>query len=277
MYKSFDIFVYNSYIAVNFYGTFVPSVHCYDTLQFHNLKVINSTLGYITVLIQHGTSYVLNVTLDNVILMKTHRPNAHTIKLKSNSFYFININNISCYGYIQVHVEFLENYTSCQYFNTSIPIDSVVITNSFFADILMAVFINVSNNQMISINSCTVYNGLFIENIYYQALTMVSVLIVNTQLSFYTNYINKIDNIIFSNVSISNSSQTGLVLVNSKLTINGIGGCRVGRGRAMPDQKFETESHDIIFHHNFKNIITELAWLARDRLHCFLLSKRAIS
>ena len=222
VYKSFDITVYNSYIAINFNGTFVPSVHCYDTLQFHNLKVINSTLGYITLLIQHGTctSYVLNVTLHNVILMKPHRPNAHTIKLNSNSFYSININNISCHGYIQV--EFLENYTSCQYSNTSIPIDSVVITNSYFADIFMIAFhSNVSNNQMISINSCSVHNGLFIENTYYKALTMVSILIVNTQLSFYTNYINKIDNIIFSNVSISNSLQTGLVLVNSKLTING--------------------------------------------------------
>ena len=176
MYKLFDITVYNSYIAVNFNGIFVPSVHCYNTLQFHNLKVINSTLGYITVLIQHGTSYVLNVTLDNVIVMKPH---------SSNSFYFININNISCHGYIQV--EFLENYTSCQYSNTSILIDSVVITNSYFADILVALFLsNVSNNQMISINSCSVHNGLFIENIYYKTLTMVSILIVNTQLSFYT-------------------------------------------------------------------------------------------
>ena len=219
VYKSFDITVYNSYIAVNFNGTFVPSVHCYDTLQFHNLKVINSTIGYIALMIQHDT-YVLNVTLDNVILMKPDGPNTHTIKLNSNSFYSININNISCHGYIQV--EFLENYISCQYPNTSIPIDSVVITNSYFADIFMIIFhSNVSNNQMISINSCSVHNGLFIENIYYKTLTMVSILIVNTHLSFYTNYINKIDNIIFSNVYISNSSQTGLVLVNSKLTING--------------------------------------------------------
>ena len=221
---TFDITVYNSYIAY-FSGTFVHSLHCYDTFQFHNLQVINSTLGYIKLDIQHGTSYVLNVTLDNIILMK----HDEIVLLDSNSFYFVNINNISCHGFIQVEFpgEKLIGYnynTSCQYPNTSIPIDSVVITNSYFCDGLRILFYSshsVSNNQMISINSCSVHNGLNIVNIYYQTLTMVSILIVNTQLSFGINSIDKIDDIIFSNVSISNCTNTGLVLVNSKLTING--------------------------------------------------------
>ena len=225
VYNTFDIAIYNSYIA-NFNGLFVPSVHCYDTLQFHNLQVINSTLGYIVLHIQHGTSYVLNVTLDNIILMKINRRYVHTILLYSNSFYSININNISCYGQIQVEFEDTKDYnynTSCQYPNTSIPIDSVVITKSYFFDGLNILFFsNVSNKRMISIISCSVesvYNGLGILNWYYH--TTVSLLIVNTQLSFSTTYINEVDNIIFSNVSISNCLNTGLVLVNSKLTING--------------------------------------------------------
>ena len=217
VHNSFDITIYNSYIA-HFNGVFDTSVHCYDTLQFHNLQVINSTLGYITLLILHGTSYVLNITLDNIILMK---PDLHSIFLYSNSFYSVNINNISCYGYIQVEFQGYNYNTSCQYPNTSIPIDSVVITNSYFFDGLSILFYSsVSNDQMISINSCSVHNGLLIINLYYQTLTMVSILIVNTQLSFHTNVIDKIDNIIFSNVSISNCF-TGLVLVNSKLSING--------------------------------------------------------
>ena len=75
---------------------------------------------------------------------------------------------------------------------------------------------------MILINSCSIQYSLYIVNIYYQTLTMVSILIVSTQLSFGgTTFIDKIDNIIFSNVSISNSSNTGLILSKSKLTING--------------------------------------------------------
>ena len=46
VHSSFDITVYNSHIA-SFIGVFDPSVHCYDTLQFHKLQIINSTLGYI--------------------------------------------------------------------------------------------------------------------------------------------------------------------------------------------------------------------------------------
>ena len=218
VHNTFDITVHNSYIA-SFIGVFDTSVHCYDTLQFHNLQVINSTLSFITLNIQHGTSYVLNVTLDNIILMKLD--GAHRILLNSNSFYTININNTSCYGYIQVEFLGYNHNTSCQYPNTSIPIDSVVITNSYFFYGLGFFFSSLSNNQMISINSCSVYNPLFVINIYYQTLTMVSILIVNTQLSSGTKYIHKIDNIIFSNVSISNSSNTGLILLDSKLSING--------------------------------------------------------
>ena len=221
VYNTFDITVYNSYIAY-FNGTFDPSVHCYDTLQFLNLKAINSTLGYIKLDIQHGTSYVLNVTLDNVSLLNSI---SHAIHLNSNSFYSVNINNISCLGFKVIQVDFQGyNYnTSCQYPNTSIPIDSVVITNSYFFNGLNIQFYSsVSNNQMISINSCSVRNGLNFLNLYYlQTQTMVSILIVNTQLSFFRNYIEKIDNIIFSNVSINNCSNTGITLVDSKLTING--------------------------------------------------------
>ena len=225
VYNTFDITVYNSYIAY-FIGIFDPSVHCYDTLQFHNLQVINSILGYIALYIQHGTSYVLNVTLDNTILKKRdiHVYDAHTIILYSNSFYSVNINNTSCYGDIQVEFQDYNYNTSCQYPNTSTPIDSIVITNSyFFYGLGISFYSSVSNNQMISINSCSVHkDGLFIINhIYYQTLTMVSILIVNTQLSSGTNHISKIDNIIFSNVSISSCTNTGLILLNSKLTING--------------------------------------------------------
>ena len=222
VYNSFDITVYNSYIA-NFIGEFDTSVHCYDNLQFHNLQVINSTLGYIQLNITHGTSYVLNITLDNIILMKVGRFYAHTIFLYSNSFYSININNTSCHGFIKVMIVEDSYNTSCQYSNTSIPVDSVVITNSHFFNGLVITFflIRVSNNQIILINSCSVHSVTYITNVYYQTLTMVSIFIVNTQLSFDTTYIHKIDNITFSNVSISNSLNTGLILLNSKLTING--------------------------------------------------------
>ena len=216
---TFDITIYNSYIAY-FIGIFDPSLQCYDTLQFHNLQVINSTLGFITLNIQHGTSYVLKITLHNTILMKLDRY-AHTIHLYSNSFYSVNINNTSCYGFVRLGFQGHNYNTSCQYPNTSIPIDSVVITNSYFDGLSIKFYSSVSNYQMISIDSCSVHNDLYILNIYYQTLTMVSILIVNTQLSFGINFIEKIDSIVFSNVSISSCTNTGLVLLNSKLKIDG--------------------------------------------------------
>ena len=233
VYNSFEITVYNSHTAY-LGGMFDPSVHCYDTLQFHNFKVINSTLGYIVLFIQHGTSYVLNVTLHNIILIKLDLDITHSIVLYSNSFYSVTVNNTSCYGSIQLQVMFqgYSHNTSCQYPNISIPIDSIVIANSYFFDSLDILFFSsLLNNQTVSIESCSLHNSLYIENLYYQTLTMVSILIVNTRLSFGINYIAQIDNIIFSNVSITNSSNSGLVLVNSKLTING--GLTVSNNRGV--------------------------------------------
>ena len=223
VYNSFEVTVYNSYISV-LYGQFDTLTHCYDALQFHNLKLINSTLGYISLEIHQGTQYILNVTLESNILLEVNSQYSHKMSLNPNSLYSVNINNVSCYGRIQVwfsnHVQSIYN-TSCQYPDISIPTDSMLITNSFFDEFAIYFSSSVSNNQTVSMNFCSVHNGLTIQSDSYQALTMVSVLIVNTQLSFGVNYIHKIDNIIFFNVSISNSLQTGLVLVNSKLTING--------------------------------------------------------
>ena len=222
VYNSSEVTINNGYIPCFYFnGRLDPSVHCYDTLQFHSLKVINSTIGNIQLHIKHGTSYVINVTFDNIVLMRNDaQSTSHIIYLDFNSLYSFNINNTSCHNFMQVLFQYVNYRQSC---DISIPTNSIVITNSYFFD-GFAIFFDSSvssNNQTVSMNSCSVHNGLTIHSDSYQALTMVSILIVNTQLSFGLNYINKIDNIIFSNVSISNSLQTGLVLVNSKLTING--------------------------------------------------------
>ena len=143
----------------------------------------------------------------------------NSIYLYSNSFYSVNIINTSCYGLIYVIFPDHNYNASCQYSNTSIPIDSVVITNSYFFDGLRIIFYSSASNNQIQI-SCSVHSGLYIEKFYYQAWTMISILIVSTQLSIGTNFIDIIDNIIFFNVSISNCSNSGLILVNSKLKIN---------------------------------------------------------
>ena len=212
---SLGVAVYNSYIS-HFHGEFVSSPHHYDILEFYNLKFISSTLGYMHLIAQH-TSYTLNVTLENVILLNP-RHHVHTISLNSNSIYSVNINNVSCYGHIQVL--YVQRFTGSQ--NPNIHhIDSVTITNSHFFELGIFFESFVSRNQSILINSCLIYNTLDIENFYYQTLTMVSILIKNTQLMNNVNGINNINSIIFSNVTISNSLHTGLVLDNSKLTING--------------------------------------------------------
>ena len=224
---SFEVTIYNSYIR--FYGVFGPSVHCYDTLRFHNLKFIHSTLDYIELQIQQGTSYVVNITLDNIILHDPGHGGYHLIQPNPNSLYSININNILCYGYLQLdfqrslEYDFVYN-TSCQYPRINIP---VVITNSYLVDGLgIWFFSNVSKNQTISINSCLI-KGLLIANQITQKLNRyhqpleVSIHVANTQLVNSGNYIINVDNVIFSNISISNCLHTGLMLIYSKLTING--------------------------------------------------------
>ena len=224
VYNSFEVTVYSSYISV-LYGQFDTSTHCYDALQYHNLKLINSTLGYISLEIHQGTQYILNVTLESNILMKFNPQYAHTMSLNPNSLYSVYINNVSCYGRIQVlfsnHVQSIFN-TSCRYPNISIPINSIVITNSYFVEKVVIWFSSsVSNNHTISIKSCSVHNGFDIGNPYHQSLIMVLILIKNLQIINSTHYIGHIDNIVFSDVTISESLHTGLVLVNSKLIING--------------------------------------------------------
>ena len=227
IFNTFGATIYNSYI-VYFRGVFDASVHCYEDLPFHNLKLISSTFGYISLTMRHGTSYVLNVTLDNTVLLD--KLNYNYLFLNPNSFYFININNVSSYGIMKVWFtdNIVPNYynTSCQYPNISKHIDVVVIINSyFFSSFHIFIFHSrVLNNQMISIKYCSMYHGFHILNFYLQTFTMQSMLpisIENTQLMNGAHSIMNINNIILSNVSISNSSTTGLTLENSQLTING--------------------------------------------------------
>ena len=219
--NSFEVTVYNSYISY-FHGQFYPSVHCYDTLQSQNLKLINSTLDYMALVILNGTSHVVNITLDNIIILHGPPLSGHKIFLEPNSLYSININNVSCHGRIEIQFGYSSYNTSCQYLNISIPIvSSIVITNSHFVHVLgiwLAMY--ESSDQTISINSSSI-QGLYIENMDHLTVTTISILVMNTQLVSDVNYIYNIDNVIFSNVSISNCLQTGLVLVNSKLIING--------------------------------------------------------
>ena len=217
VYNSFGITIYNSHIF-NFIGQFHPSVHCYNTLQFHNLKFVNFTLKIIRLYIQQDTSYVLNATMDNITT------SLHTlIFLSQNSLYSIYINHASHKEF--VYISFQDTFTetaSCQYPNISIPANSIVITNSYFVEQLIISFpSSVVSDKTILISSCSIYKGLQFTNGYHQAATKTSILIMDTQLINGTNYINNIDNIIFSNVSISNSLNTGLVLANTKLTISG--------------------------------------------------------
>ena len=221
VFNSFEVTIYNSYIS-DFYGRFDPLEHCHDALEFRNLKIINSNLFFL-LKIQHGTSYVLNVTLDSISMQPKPPESDNAIVPNQNSLYSININNTSCYGVLSMlfNDTIGSNYnTSCQYPNNSII--SIVITNSYFINFLIIWFNLRSDKQIstvsIAINSCSFYHGVDIVN-NYQTLTVIS--IANTKLMNYTNMINNIDNIIFSNVSISNGLHTGLVLVNSKLSVNG--------------------------------------------------------
>ena len=231
IYNSFEVAIYNSHIDY-FNGQFEPLVHCYNRLQFHNLKFINSTIYYIKSLaIQHGTSYALNVTLDSILLMVMDSNYVHNILLNTNSLYSININNVTCYE--EITIQFNDNmgfnYNSCQYPNTSIPNTvPAVIANSYISDVLCIKYSNklfysssVSKKQTLLIDSCTL-RALRVKYQYYQIFTPVSVLLVNTQLRNGTNIIINIDSVIFSNVSVSNSVvTTALALTNSKLIING--------------------------------------------------------
>ena len=222
--NSFGVNIYNSYIILFYFvEQFDP---CYESLQFHSLKFTNTTLNSIYLNIQHGTSYVLNVILDNILFTKLDLPHTNGILLNSNSLYYININNVSCHGRLQLKIFDVtrSNYnTSCQYPNASVPTNHIVITNSYF---VVGLFLRFSSSSIsnkictISINSCLVH-GLYIDNAYSHPLTMVSILIKNTQLTNVVNGMTNIDNIIISNVTISNSAYTGLVLIHSKLTING--------------------------------------------------------
>ena len=224
VYNSFGVAVYNTYIY-DFNVTFESAVHCYDTLRMYDFKAINSTFASIRLTIQQGASYVLNVTLDSVILLGGIGD--IYIFLNPSSLYSIDINNVSCYEYTRVLFINLigSNYIpSCQNPNINLPINSIVITNSYFYDELSIEFLVHSNSQNISISSNhSVFKGLDINtgNINKQIHQSLTVHLMNTQLVNDQNSISNLDNVIFSNVSISKCVGTGLSLINTKLTING--------------------------------------------------------
>lgn len=104
------------------------------------------------------------------------------------------------------------------------PTSFIVITKSDFRAVDLFIFSS-TNKQMILINYCSIYGaggvGLAVYASHFIQHSLPQIFIVNTQLFDSTTNINNFGNIIFTNVSITNSSDTGLLVINSKLTIKG--------------------------------------------------------
>ena len=225
--NSFKIAINNSYISY-FYGTFNPSVHCYSNLQSHDLTFINSNFSYFGLIMQHATSYILNVTLDNISFIKLDSQIKYPIYIvaSQNSLNNVIINNVFCYGDLLVQfVQLAANNTSnCKYHHMPAASNHLVIRSSYIGGRFQIFFLsNITYNQLITINSCVMYNGFYIENEYDRPLIMVLIVVVNTQLLHGLHAISnmQVNNIIFSNVFIGYNGVTGLSLINSKLAVSG--------------------------------------------------------
>ena len=224
--NSFKIAINNSYISY-FYGTFNPSVHCYSSLQSHDLTFINSNFSFFVLIMQHATSYILNVTLDNISFIKIDSQIKYPIYIvaSQNSLNNVIINNVFCYGDLLVQfVQAANNTSNWKYHHMPAASNHLMIRSSYIGGNFQISFIsNVTYNQLITINSCVMYNGFYIENEYERPLIMVLIVVVNTQLLHGLHAISnmQVNNIIFSNVFIGNNAVTGLSLINSKLAVSG--------------------------------------------------------
>ena len=212
--NGFDMVVANSsiaYILVKFSG----KTNCDSSLQNYTWKVIDSTLGNIQMNVYHGTSYYVNMTMDNVEVIGDVIYVSNIEILLGDSLYLININNVSSYnGCEGLLINFKNSKdTTCQFSNSQAT-RSLIVTNSRFFNGLpfcrgLGFGIYVSSGfitpTVVFIKSCFIYDNAGVGLLMYRIAQLVNFKFC----------------IILKDVHITNSSSTGLLLINTQLILNG--------------------------------------------------------
>uniref|UniRef100_A0A1X7TBL9 Right handed beta helix domain-containing protein n=1 Tax=Amphimedon queenslandica TaxID=400682 RepID=A0A1X7TBL9_AMPQE len=208
-----------------------PLPVCSDELLHYSLTLTNLTFttgSAIVLHMNHGTTYNVSVIFDHVQSSTNH----HFI-LVGGLFYFFIISS-SFHGVTDssgFYIKFLQNTESsydCTYPGTQLTSTYVLEDSQFYNNkqglkILGNKYLLKAVNHHIIIKSCLIYDnineGLFIDGTF---LRLTQIDIIDTQLI--GNGGNKIMNnnapISLSNVTVANSTYTGLTLERSLVTIN---------------------------------------------------------
>jgi hypothetical protein len=235
IYKSNHLEMYSTDAAVSVF--YVPPVDgCYDQLINVTFQMINCTLigeqtnGLIFSL-ANGMSYHLQISLTGVIISNSYR---NMYMLLTSSLYTIEIDNLSTFdGYSGFLMYFMDNYVldqKCIIPDVTFSSEPLTITNSGFYNnnYGLAVMFSSSEfgiNQTVSFKSCKIYNNSAREGFGVQisrnpSSHSVGIRFEDTMIFNNTkNSVINVNSIVFINVSISETTSTGLLLSGSLLSI----------------------------------------------------------
>ena len=211
--------VINNILCYKFLGYYST---CLDTSKDHSLNFTNSFLIYLDI---SSIPYYVGLSFSNI------KTRTISLSLSQNSSQSIYINNVSfSYSYKNsgLHINVDTSLCVNQLSNITKPTYHIIITNSTFKYTLCGLCFSFHSrlvyHHSILIDSCSVYHtnrGLYVQSnrdIY----VLPKIIVKNTQfVETLTNLIFHVDSVVFTNVSIIRSSSTAVILLNSKLTIEG--------------------------------------------------------
>ena len=252
--NAFDVNVSSSvFIHYGINIKYEPLPVCSTELPHYSLILTNVTLNYswMTLFIHHGASYNLSAIFHNYYNIL----HSNSDFILGDSLFSFDIKNASfrsgLYAIYPLNIEFRENpksveckFPGIQLVSTFVIEDSQFCDNWYGIRILKDAYLprTLSNHFIIFMKSCLIANntstGLYIDE---KFLTSVQINITDTELiGNEANVITNSNSISLSNVTVANSTSTGLklrlslVTIENKLTFKNNTGV-VGGGLAIND------------------------------------------
>ena len=237
------------YVGCEF--NYSPVSVCHNELQHYTLELNNVTLfgNPLELYLNHSTSYNLSISFNHVNITSSVLDTAGVTLLSFNSLVSFSITNSTVYKSdrgLTLSILPYKSQVKAYCFHNVIPFSTILIEKSQFYNnkyglLFIIDFSNIST-KYINIKSCYIYNNMFGLYFIGSILTSTNIRIIDTALI--GNKGNMIMNwnryILFSNVTIASSMDTGLMIkgslvaVNNSLTVRNNTGI-VGGGIAIND------------------------------------------
>ena len=228
----FDIKIKSSIfdnVELNIY--YYPPPVCYNELHHYSLILTNVTVTELGFCMDYGTSYNVSVILDNINIMRSsyYQSVFHNFSESLFSLYFTNSSVSNLWGgFYSNFLKYSQQLKNCNIKGVESR-STIVIENSQFYNnsrfgLLFAIhrdFFQVSNHHIaIIFKSCSMHDneqGLYIDG---ELSTSAHISVIDSELvGSRKNEIAECLSILLNNVTVTNSLSTGLVIIDSVVTV----------------------------------------------------------